>query len=268
LKDGTEVQRYLVFDCVVLDGEILTQKSFDKRIGRFQVFVEKPLRNFLKQNPHVQKLMPFEIVMKIMDKPYALDEMFDHKLPSLPHGNDGLVFTAKSAFYKFGTDEKILKWKPANENSVDFKLQLGAFPLYDPGDGQGPAEDFDARPVINLFIFHGRDDYRKFTELRYNDEDWEKMKGLDQVLDGRIIECYVDDDGYWRFKKEPDGTPRFRDDKPEANHVSTMDKVIKSIKDGVSEKDLRDASGRIKDAWKRRHPEESRDAPPGAQNGR
>jgi mRNA guanylyltransferase len=212
--------------------------------------------------------MPFEIVMKVMDKPYALDEMFQIKLPSLPHGNDGLVFTAKGAMYRFGTDEMILKWKPANENSVDFKLQVGQFPMYDPGDGQGLTEDWDAKPTINLLIFHGQGDYRKFTELHFTDEDWEKMKSMNQLLDGRIIECYVGDDGYWWPKKEPDGTPRFRDDKPEANHVSTMEKVIKSILDGVSEKDLRDASQRIKDAWKRRHPEESRGPPPGAQNGR
>lgn len=269
LPNGKTVQRYLVFDCIVLDGEILVQKTFDKRIGRFQEWIKKPLQAFLKAHPAQQQVMPFEIVGKSMEKPYALDEMFEIKLPNLPHGNDGLVFTAKNSMYRFGTDEKILKWKPANENSVDFKLKLGSFPTYDAGDGQ-LREDWDAKPTIDLMVFHGSGDYRKFAEMRYSNEVWEKMKSMNQMFDGRIIECYVGDDGWWTPKLEPDGAPRFRDDKLEANHVSTMDKVIKSIRDGVSERDLRTASERIKIAWKSRHPEEMMQTRPntGASNGR
>jgi len=55
--------------------------------------------------------------------------------------------------------------------------------------------------------------------------------------------------------------PAFIDDKPEANHVSTLWKVMESIRDAVSEEDLCSASQRIKAAWKDRHPEEQRGLP-------
>jgi mRNA guanylyltransferase len=257
-KNGTEVQRYLVFDCIILDGELLTQKTFDKRMGRIHEFIQKPVDKFLAQYPQAREQFAFDIQMKVQERPYALDDMFLNKLPNLPHGNDGLIFTAKRSFYTHGTDEQILKWKPANENSIDFRLQLDAFPTYDPGDGGPPAEDFDAKPTINLLINHNKNDQRKFAQLFMTDDEWDSMKSLNQQLDGRIIECYVDDERRWRFKREADGTPRFRDDKLEANHVSTMEKVIKSIQDGVSEADLTDAVPKIKDGWKLRHPEERR----------
>jgi mRNA guanylyltransferase len=257
-KDGNTKLRYLVFDCIVLDGKLLTQKPFDKRIGHFQEFVQKPLTKLYRRFPEDCSMFPFEIMMKMMEKPYALDEMFTHKLPNLEHGNDGLIFTAKASLYTSGTDEMILKWKPANENSVDFKLMLGDFPIYDPEDGGPPAEDWTAKPTFHLLIYHGKDDYRHYADLFLNEEEWNAMKSLNQQLDGRIIECYIDDDGRWRFKREADGSPRFRDDKPEANHVSTLFKVMESIEDGVSEQDLCGAAAAIKQAWKVRHPEEDR----------
>jgi len=175
-------------------------------------------------------------------------------LPNLPHGNDGLVFTCKGTTYVTGTDEHILKWKPAHENSIDFKLRLGEFPMIQYEDG--PAEDFDAKPNFGLLVYYGGDDYKHFADLLVTDADWEAMKSLSEQLDGRIIECYRDDDGQWRFKREHDGTPRFRDDKTTANHVSTVHKVIQSINDAVTQEELVAAAPRIMRAWKLRHPEE------------
>jgi mRNA guanylyltransferase len=260
---GRKVLRYLVFDCLALDGEALTQKTFDKRIGRFQAYVQSPLNKFYKQFPEDASRFDFEIVMKKLDKPYGLDEFFDHTLKNLPHGNDGLIFTAKNAFYTSGTDEKILKWKPANENTIDFRIHLGEFPLFDFEDGLGPQEDYEAKPVIHLLCNAGNGVHADFGELYLTDEDWEIMMGLNQELDGRIVECYIDSQQRWRFKREPNGAPRFRDDKNEANHTSTVDKVLESISDGVSERDLRSATDQIRREWKRRHPEESMRPPNG-----
>jgi len=201
--------------------------------------------------------------MKDLEKPYALNDFFDVLLKNLAHGNDGLVFTAKNAFYTSGTDEKILKWKPADENTIDFRLRLDEFPLVDFGDGQGLSEDWDAKPKIRLLVNSGNHVHADFDELYMTDDEWETMKGLDEVLDGRIVECYIDAQQRWRYKKEPNGTPRFRDDKNEANHTSTVQKVLESINDGVSEKDLRAATENIRKAWKLRHPEEGRPPPNG-----
>jgi len=263
-RDGTSVMRYLVFDCIVLDGEILGQKTFDKRIGRFQQFVQKPLSKLIEAYPHERQYFPFEVIMKTMEKPYALDTMFT-QLPNLPHGNDGLIFTAKSALYTSGTDEMILKWKPADENSIDFKLMLGEFPRLDPGDGGSMIDDFEAKPNLYLLVYCGKHDYKQFAELYVTDQEWQNMKSLNQLLDGRIIECYYDREGRWRYKKETDGNPRFREDKPEANHISTVQKVLQSIEDGVSQSELCASQPDIYKAWKNRHPEEDRHRPrPGA----
>lgn len=44
---------------------------------------------------------------KNMEFSYAIDRMFNQILPNLQHGNDGLIFTAVNAEYKFGTDDKM-----------------------------------------------------------------------------------------------------------------------------------------------------------------
>jgi mRNA guanylyltransferase len=260
--DGAKKLRYLVFDCVVLDGEQLMNKALDKRIGRYFQFVDKPLKNFYAKHPEDAKSFAFEVMFKAMDKPYALEEMFNHKLPNLPHGNDGLVFTCKGTTYVSGTDEHILKWKPAHENSIDFKLALGQFPITIFEDGT-QAEDFDAKPSFDLLVFHGNDVYQPFASLYITDADWEAMKSLGQQLDGRIIECYKDPafNGAWRFKAEDDGSPRFRDDKTTANHISTVKKVLESIEDGVTQDELIAAAPVIMRTWKKRHPEESQGTP-------
>jgi mRNA guanylyltransferase len=249
------VKRYLVFDCLVLDKECLTNRPLDKRIGRFAEFVDKPLKALYKAYPEDVKVFPFEVKFKAMDKPYALETMFNEKLPNLPHGNDGLVFTCKGTTYVTGTDEHILKWKPAHENSIDFKLRLGDFPWARFDDGtEGP--DYDAKPSFELLVYHGNKRYERHDVLTFTDHEWEVMKSLDEQLDGRIIECFRNDAGLWRFKAESNGAPRFRDDKQEANHISTVRKVLDSINDGVSQEELIAAAPRIQRAWKQRHPEE------------
>ncbi|KAF1812587.1 mRNA capping enzyme, alpha subunit [Eremomyces bilateralis CBS 781.70] len=259
LENGRKQLRYLVFDCIVLDGELLLQKPLDKRIGRFGEFVFKPYQKFLKRYTDALGTMPFEVKFKTMEKPYGIEMMFRDKLPNLPHGNDGLVFTCKETPYVMGTDDHILKWKPAHENSIDFRLRLGEFPLMsssDPREGRIP--DYDAKPTFELYVYHGGKDYQSYAPLFVTDDDWESMKRIDEPIDGRIIECYKAEQGRWRFKRESDGSPRFRDDKSDANHISTVHKVMQSIDDAVSEQDLLQVAGAVYKAWKQRHPEELR----------
>lgn len=90
------------------------------------------------------------------------------------------------------------------------------------------------------------------------------MKGMNQQLDGRIIEAFRDGalsgstSEIWRAKLEHDGTPRFRDDKRDANHISVVNSVVESIKDAVSEQDLKDAAYSIRKAFKERAAERER----------
>ena len=82
MPDGSMKLRYLVFDCVVLGGESLMNRPLDKRIGRYFEFVDKPLKQFTARYPDDARQFLFEVMFKKMDKPYALEDMFNIKLPS------------------------------------------------------------------------------------------------------------------------------------------------------------------------------------------
>lgn len=243
---------FYVFDCLAVDGQNVTGKTLDKRLGRLQEWVLKPYNTMLTkqfgQSITPNDLKPFALKPKKTYPAYALQEMFNNVLPTLKHGNDGLIFTCKNTRYEFGTDRHILKWKPPHENTIDFKLRLGDFPLIDPLDGEeGLIPDYDALPSpISLLVQHNQNNYQPFATLAVTPSEWQIMKGLNQRLDGRIIECYRNPAGHWKFKAEGDGTPRWRDDKKDANHISTVNSVLASIEAPVTELDLLASEENIK----------------------
>jgi mRNA guanylyltransferase len=247
---------YLIFDMLACQGENIMQRPFDKRYARILEFVTEPYRKFAndpRYKKDVQEMAPFDIQLKKMELPYGTEMMFKDKIPRLPHGNDGLIFTCVTTAYVSGTDEHILKWKPPEENTIDFRFQIDHFPTEVDEDGE--YEDFDAIPEVHLMVNHGSN-YQYFATLSLTEPVWEKMKRLNQPFDGRIIECYRDPGtGQWRPKLEKDGAPRFRDDKTDANHITVVQSVLESIKDAVSQEDLIAAAPAIKVAYKRREAE-------------
>ena len=125
-KDGKpERLAYLIFDCLAIDNENVTNRPFDKRLARIDQLVAKPIRDFARKYPDELQYQPFQIEMKKMEFPYGMEMMFKDRIPNLPHGNDGLIFTCKDTPYVAGTDQHILKWKPPQENTIDFRLLLG-----------------------------------------------------------------------------------------------------------------------------------------------
>lgn len=248
--NGKQRLAYLIFDLLAVDGEDVTNRPFDKRLARIDQLISKPLRELRKAYPQDVEAMVFQVEMKTMEFPYVTEMMFREKIPNLPHGNDGLIFTCKETPYVAGTDQHILKWKPPQENTIDFRLLLGAFPMLE--DEQGEYEDWDAKPEVELHVNHGGRDggYQFFAHLTITDAEWSAMKRMNQQFDGRIIECYMEKD-VWRPKLD-DGCPRFRDDKQDANHISVVESVLESIKDAVTEQDLIADAGRIRSAFKAR----------------
>jgi len=242
---------FYVFDCLAVDNANMTARTLDKRLGYMQEKLFKPWAIQQKKLKQPPQSTPFLVKEKQAHSAYHATHVFDNILPNLKHGNDGLIFTCKNTRYVFGTDKHILKWKPPHENTIDFKLRLGEFPTYDPEDGEdGWIPDYDAMPTrFQLLVNYGSNKYAPFEhDLSVTEADWDMLKGLNERLDGRIIECYRDTDGRWRFKKDDDGTPRWRDDKTEANHISTVESVLDSINDPVTEADLRNAEGTIREA--------------------
>jgi mRNA guanylyltransferase len=244
---------FYTFDCLVIDSMSFVMRPLDKRMGYMKERVFRPYDKWRAAHPQQAHNEPFKVKEKELHPPYSLSLMFGKVLPNLPHGNDGLVFTCKGTPYKFGTDEHILKWKPPHENTIDFKLRLGEFPTFNPEDGEeGEIPDYDAMPDrFILLVQHNNNQYQPFQhDLYVTPEEWEILKGLGQRLDGRIIECYRDVQGRWRYKAEDDGSPRWRDDKKDANHISTVLSVLDSIENPVTQEDLIAAEGRIRTAVK------------------
>lgn len=250
-KNGQERLAYLIFDCLAIDGDDVTNRPFDKRLARIDALIAKPFKAFAKRYPDDVAAQPFQVEMKAMEFSYGMEMMFRERIPNLPHGNDGLIFTCKSTPYVAGTDQHILKWKPPQENTIDFRLLLGDFPMSE--DEEGQFEDWDAKPDFELHVNHGdRAGYKYYALLMVMDEEWAAMKRMNQQLDGRIIECYRDPVKGWRPKIEKDGSPRFRDDKKDANHVSVVESVIESIEDAVTEDLLIKEASKIREEYKKR----------------
>ena len=248
--NGTLQLKYLVFDCLCLDGASLMHRTLDKRLAYFREKVFNPYRALYSKYPEEIQLLPFIVDFKGMELGYGIEMMFKDILPKLPHGNDGLVFTCRHTPYTPGTDQHILKWKPPEENSVDFLLSL-EFPIVEPDaedirDGfTTPFPDYSAMPQFQLLAHKGEGDHKLWGSMFIEVLEWEKLKSSMEPLNDRIVECYRDELRRWRFI-------RFRDDKKEANHISTVESVMESIEDRVTKEDLIAVAKKIRDEWKKR----------------
>jgi len=256
MPNGKREPRFLVFDLLALDGKAdLLSKSLDKRLGYFKEHVMKPYKRLFAEYPDELPFQAFQVEMKEMQFSYGIEMMFRQVLPNLKHENDGLIFTCRTSAYQFGTDQHILKWKAPYDNTIDFRMHLD-FPVVEPDEferAEGITEpfiDYDSVPEAKLLIFTGNEKgapgYEEFQEPLYiTESEWETLKALGDPLQDRVIECSMDEEKRWRLY-------RFRDDKNEANHISTVNSVMDSIRDGVAEEDLLNAAKAIKDGWKLR----------------
>lgn len=260
MPGGRREPKFLVFDLLALDGksEVLA-RPLDKRLAYFKEHVMKPYKSLFAEFPEELPFQAFRVEMKEMQFSYGIEMMFREVLPNLKHQNDGLIFTCRTSPYTFGTDPHILKWKAPHDNTVDFRLRLD-FPFVEPNeperaDGQAePFVDYESVPDARLLVFAGGGaGYELFGEPLYLTEDeWETLKGWGDPLQDRIVECCLDEEKRWRLY-------RFRDDKTEANHVSTVNSVLDSIRDAVSETELMAAAKGIKDGWKMRQQQQAQE---------
>ncbi|KAI3599973.1 mrna guanylyltransferase [Moniliophthora roreri] len=236
-----ETLRFLVFDCLVVDNQNVMNRPLDKRYGRLTEWFYKPYSKMIKDHPHMLNTQPFEIKVKLIQAAYHAEQIFNVDIPKLQHGNDGLIYTCVNAPYSPGTDQN-MQWKPPTENSIDFKLVLRFPPLV--SDPNKP--DLVAKPVFLLKVWCGDQRYEQYDEMYVEDDEWEKMKLSGEQYDDRIIEVHWDPNvSHWRMM-------RFRDDKPNGNHLSIVEKIIDSIADGVDKDTLLSRCNAIRVAWKTR----------------
>ncbi|CAF9905405.1 MAG: hypothetical protein GOMPHAMPRED_003160 [Gomphillus americanus] len=262
-KDGSVTMKYLVFDCMVLDGQPLLDRILDKRLGYFRERVHKPFVRCFEEFPEDRAHLPFYVDFKHMERSYGLQVVFDEILPNLPHGNDGLIFTNRNTPYHPGTDPNIVKWKPPDENSIDFRLYL-QFPPLSPSSSDEessstngvitphhelPALDYAAFPTFHLAVGMNNGQEARFSTMYASSADLTQIKSLGRPLDEAVIECYQDSEHRWRFM-------RVRDDKLEPNHISTVERVMESISDRITKEQLTASTKNIRMQWKLREKEE------------
>ncbi|KAL6601854.1 hypothetical protein LY90DRAFT_393506 [Neocallimastix californiae] len=245
LENGETKLRFLIFDLVVYNGEYLAGREYSKRLGYLTNYILNPYKKYLQYNPEYAKNVPFSVELKKLHLSYRMNDVFEEQ-KLLKHKSDGLIFTSESSPYISGNCNKMLKWKPIRENSIDFKVHY-----------------IKEEHRFTLNIWGGEKNHFYYADLTIDNpemqEEWEK-----NPPEGKIIECYFENN-CWHFM-------RFREDKENANHESIVKKIIKSIEDNVEKDELLEHTQIIRNNWKQREIDKKRgihhQAPPQQQQQR
>ncbi|KAJ3281445.1 Dcp1p-Dcp2p decapping enzyme complex alpha subunit [Borealophlyctis nickersoniae] len=238
VDNGREILWFLLFDCIIIDGKSLTERPYTKRLGYLKENVLKPYGQKLGHDPGYAGRQPFKMALKELQLSYGLNKVFD-EIPHLKHKSDGIIFTSSVAPYSVGTCDKMLKWKPSDENTVDFKVMER--------EGSGDSVTW----VIGLWRGgrnNGDGDHERMGVLTLEpsmEQEWRDYPPI-----GRIVECRYDPEwpGRWRFC-------RFRDDKDRGNYLEVYNKIMQSIQDNVSKEQLLEHAPSIRREWKIRNNE-------------
>ncbi|XP_024015070.1 mRNA-capping enzyme isoform X2 [Eutrema salsugineum] len=203
-------RRYLIYDMVAINGQSVVERPFYERWKMLEKEVIEP-RNHEKVRSHIYRydLEPFRVRRKDFWLLSAVEKVLKGFIPSLSHEADGLIFQGWDDPYVARTHEGLLKWKYPEMNSVDF--------LYE--------QDESGRGMLSLFERGKKKHMDGNTVVFRDDSDPAEYSG-------KIVECSWDqDEKVWV-------SMRFRVDKSTPNDINTYRKVMRSIKDNITEEVL------------------------------
>ncbi|XP_075453955.1 mRNA-capping enzyme isoform X3 [Ascaphus truei] len=122
--NGKVVPRYLIYDIIKFNGQPVGDCDFNIRLSCIEKEIIFPRHEKMKTG-HIDKAQePFSIRHKpFFDIHIARKLLEGNFAREVSHEVDGLIFQPIGR-YKPGRCNDILKWKPPNMNSVDFRLKI------------------------------------------------------------------------------------------------------------------------------------------------
>jgi len=260
---ATEKLRYLAYDACCVRGKPLMELELRHRLLWCRREVLGP-RYRAADEGHAFEGEPFTVEMKdffsLPQLPHIFQHVekgeghdakylyaFDDPLRRVKHGNDGVIFTPTQEGYIPGTCKSLLKWKPADMNSIDFQLRA----VWRKESSTGTFE-----PRFQIYIAHrGSLLSEAYSWITFTEEQ-QKRFANDAQSDRRIVECvydpnwevieYDDDGDTWDYPRAKMGGWRFeriRADKTLPNDQRTVFSVEQSAVDGVKQEELLETLG-------------------------
>jgi hypothetical protein len=115
ILDGELVDKtFLVYDAVKVSGEDLKSQNLLMRLTSSEVMINGILK--MKTDPITIKLKTFYNLKNF-------STFYKEYLPNVPYKVDGLVFTPVNEPIRTGTHETMFKWKPRDQNTIDFQAK-------------------------------------------------------------------------------------------------------------------------------------------------
>ncbi|KAM9704186.1 mRNA-capping enzyme [Menidia menidia] len=207
--NGQPVPRYLIYDIIKFNRQPVGQCDFNIRLLCIEKEIISPRMEKMKTGQIDKTKEPFSVRNKPFFDIHASRKLLEGSFTSqVSHEVDGLIFQPCGR-YKPGRCDDILKWKPPNLNSVDFRLKISKVG----GEGLLPQ-------TVGLLYVGNYD--RPFANMR-------ATKELKQY-DNKIIECTFSNNS-WVFMRQ-------RVDKSFPNSYDTAMAVCKSIQEPVTKEIL------------------------------
>ncbi|KAL6987730.1 mRNA guanylyltransferase [Sarracenia purpurea var. burkii] len=204
-------RRYLIYDLMAINHVSVRKLPFYERWKMLEKEVIEP-RNYERQhiyqsrNPYYRyDLEPFRVRRKDFWLLSTVNKLLKEFIPRLSHAADGLIFQGWDDPYVPRTHEGLLKWKYPEMNSVDFLFEM-----------------VDNRQLLFLHE-RGKKKLMEGNRVIFNDDSDPAS------YSGKIIECS------WDSEEDVWVCMRLRPDKGTPNEFNTYKKVMRSIRDNITE---------------------------------
>ncbi|CAL5351372.1 hypothetical protein CsSME_00038696 [Camellia sinensis var. sinensis] len=204
-------RRYLIYDLMAINQVSVVERPFYERWKMLEKEVIEP-RNHERQhiyqsrNPYYRyDLEPFRVRRKDFWLLSTVTKLLKEFIPRLSHAADGLIFQGWDDPYIPRTHEGLLKWKYPEMNSVDFLFEM-----------------VDDRQLLFLHE-RGKKKLMDGNRVEFGDDSDPTS------YSGKIVECS------WDSERDVWVCMRIRADKSTPNDFNTYKKVMRSIRDNITE---------------------------------